>query len=127
MRADPPLDLAAVRQPVLRVPLRAAFALDLEDVAADRSGRLLLHRVPSWTRFGTCLGIRTAPRTGKPRICGAFVKYRYGDSNPGFRTENCLCEAICGRFVPVVSKEISPVRSSSVESGTYFGTRFFCR
>jgi hypothetical protein len=23
--------------------------------------------------------------------------YRYGDSNPGFRTENCLCEAICGR------------------------------
>jgi hypothetical protein len=54
--------------------------------------------------------------------------YRYGDSNPGFRTENCLCEAVCGRFVPVASKEISPVPSSSVESGTYFGTWYFdCR
>jgi hypothetical protein len=21
-------------------------------------------------------------------------QYRYGDSNPGFRTENCLCEAV---------------------------------
>ena len=30
VRADPPLDLAAVGQPVLRVPLRAAFALDLK-------------------------------------------------------------------------------------------------
>jgi hypothetical protein len=52
------------------------------------------------------------------------IEYRYGDSNPGFRTENCLCEAVCGRFVPVASKEISPVPSSSVESGTYSGTRF---
>jgi hypothetical protein len=25
------------------------------------------------------------------------VEYRYGDSNPGFRTENCPCEAICRR------------------------------
>jgi len=29
-------------------PLRAALALDLEDVAADRSVRLSLHRVPSF-------------------------------------------------------------------------------
>ena len=49
-------------------------------------------------------------------------KYRYGDSNPGFRTENCLCEAVWGRFVPVASKEINPVPLSSVESGTYLGT-----
>lgn len=48
VRADPPLDLASVRKPVLRVPLRAAFTLHLEDVAADRSGRLPLHRVPSF-------------------------------------------------------------------------------
>ena len=24
----------------------------------------------------------------KTALCGAFVEYRYGDSNPGFRTEN---------------------------------------
>src|SRR5215218_1738905 len=64
----------------------------------------------------TCSGL--VPSTS------ADLEYRYGDSNPGFRTENCLCEAICGRFVPVASKEISPVERSSVESGTYFGTRF---
>lgn len=31
--------------------------------------------------------------------------YRYGDSNPGFRTENCLQQAVCGRFMPAESKE----------------------
>jgi len=27
------------------------------------------------------------PTKEKPRSCGAFMRYRYGDSNPGFRTE----------------------------------------
>jgi hypothetical protein len=31
--------------------------------------------------------------------------YRYRDSNPGFRTENWLWKAVCGRFVPEKSKE----------------------
>jgi predicted nucleic acid-binding Zn ribbon protein len=43
MRSDPPLHLAPVRQPVLRVPLSAALALDLEDVAGDRAGAGCLH------------------------------------------------------------------------------------
>jgi hypothetical protein len=25
------------------------------------------------------------------------VEYRYGDSNPGLRTENWLCEGVCGQ------------------------------
>ena len=55
---------------------------------------------------------------------GLLEPYRYGDSNPGFRTENCLWQAICGRSGIPMSSWFSRVRSSSVESGTYFGTRF---
>jgi len=50
--------------------------------------------------------------------------YRYGDSNPGFRTENWLWEAVCGRSRSTQSKEFDSVRLSSVESGTKFGTKF---
>ncbi len=30
------------------------------------------------------LGPKTRPDIKKPRICEAFILYRYGDSNPGF-------------------------------------------
>ena len=50
--------------------------------------------------------------------------YRYGDSNPGFRTENWLWEADCERSVAIVSEQVRGVRLSSVESGTNFGTKF---
>jgi hypothetical protein len=29
-----------------------------------------------------------SPTIRKPRVCGAFLRHRYRDSNPGFRTEN---------------------------------------
>src|SRR3954469_15653062 len=48
-------------------------------------------------------------------------KSRIRGSNPGFRTENCLWQAICGRSRPIPSSLFNRVRSSSVESGTYFG------
>jgi hypothetical protein len=78
--------------------------------------------------FDAFLATSLAIQPQKSHLLGGrlalYLKYRYGDSNPGFRTENCLCETICGGSVPVAPKEINPVPSSSVESGTDFGTLF---
>jgi hypothetical protein len=38
---------------------------------------------------------------------GLLEPYRYGDSNPGFRTENWLWEAVCGRLVPAEPEEFA--------------------
>ncbi len=32
-----------------------------------------------------------SPGTEETRCLSGFPRYRYGDSNPGFRTENCWC------------------------------------
>ncbi len=36
---------------------------------------------------GARTGARSAPGTTKPAVLAGFRKYRYGDSNPGFRRE----------------------------------------
>jgi hypothetical protein len=46
---------------------------------------------------------------GKP---AAVEQYRYGDSNPGFRTENCLREADCSQWRATASRWFSRVRWS---------------
>jgi hypothetical protein len=66
---------------------------------------------------------RPKPISRKPPIC-RDKRHRYRDSDPGFRTENPIREASLGRFGHVRPVSSSGVRWSSLESGTYFGTRF---
>jgi hypothetical protein len=80
-------------------------------------------RAGNSTLTGAHRGAQSGPEQRNPALQAGLLAYRYRDSNPGFRTENCLFEAIWGRSVLSQSKEFDSVQSGSVDLGTYFGTR----
>src|SRR5688500_12835517 len=56
-------------------------------VSIDTIHRAYLCPAPG-TRSGLSRLLRLKLRSRRPRKCKAFIEHRYGDSNPGFRTEN---------------------------------------
>src|SRR5689334_13115827 len=65
----------------------------------------------------------SAPKRVNPAPIGGIRQYRYGDSKPGFRTEELALEQDWGRSVIAPPAKADSIDHSSVELGTYFGTR----
>jgi hypothetical protein len=65
-----------------------------------RSHAWVRRRNPQTGVFGTRSGPNMGPKKSARKwpICRHFLRHRYRDSNPGFRTENPIREASLGRF-----------------------------